>query len=520
MSKVSFQLLKKLREDPRAFFRFLNILDKKTNKMVPFKLNDEQEELLDVLQTSQRVIVLKARQIGCSTLVRAYFLWKQYCSTEPTTHAIISYTRDSADHLHSMDKQFYLKLPRALQRKLSKSSNRTLQFADTKAVLRSFTAGGKAGATRSFTFNSAHISEFAFFDDQEELLSNLIASVGEGQVIIETTPNVPGDKYHQLILNSGNNGWNLCFFPWHRHKNYTSKSRFHQPSIPDMTDDEEALQETLKLTKGQLYWRRTKINSMGLEKFRKEFPSTVDEAFLSNSNLWFPTDVIDGLERLNTGRGPHHYYVDEPRKDDVYAMGVDVASGAGGDYSAITIVSRTTMQPVYHFRCNKILPHNFADVVFEKYWEFDEPYTIVEQNGVGEVIISRLQEWKIRNLYKDSKGKFWRTNKHNKIAIYDHLRDLICEEVIVAIDKNLWSEMRTIETCDNGVPNAVVKGSHDDLVISTALALWGCKLKPAPSFWQVKRDLIEDFKVRARARKIRKRGPLPWIPAGASYGSR
>ena len=162
MSKVSRNLLKKLQEDPRSFFKFLQILDKKTNKMVPFTLNDEQEELLDVLQSSQRVIVLKARQIGCSTLVRAYFLWKQYCSGEPTTHAIISYTRDSADHLHSMDKQFYLKLPRPLQRKLSKSSNRTLQFADTKAVLRSFTAGGKAGATRSFTFNSAHISEFAF----------------------------------------------------------------------------------------------------------------------------------------------------------------------------------------------------------------------------------------------------------------------------------------------------------------------------------------------------------------------
>ena len=512
--------MEKLRKDPRSFFRFLNILDKKTNKMVPFKLNDEQEELLDVLQQNNKVIVLKARQIGCSTLVRAFFLWKQYTSREPTTHAIISYTRDSADHLHSMDKQFYLKLPRPLKRKLSKSSNRTLQFADTKASLRSFTAGGKAGATRSFTFHSAHISEFAFFDDQEELLSNVIASVGEGQLIIETTPNVPGDKYHQLIMESETNGWALCFFPWHKHKNYTAKSRFHQASVPSMTDEEEGLQETLKLSKGQLYWRRTKINSMGLEKFRKEFPSTVDEAFLSNSNLWFPTDVVDGLSRVDTGRGPHHYYTapEDVRGDDVYAMGVDVASGAGGDYSTITVVSRTTFQPIYHFRCNRILPHNFADVVFEKYHEFNDPYTIIEQNGVGEVILSRLQEWKIRNLYKDSKGKHWRTNKHNKIAIYDHLRDLICEGVIDTIDKNLWSEMRVIETCNNGVPNAVVKGSHDDLLVSTALALWGCKLKPAPSFWQVKREMIEDFKVKMRARKIKARGPIPWKIAGADYG--
>ena len=517
MNKVSYQLMEKLRKDPRTFFRFLYILDKKTNKMVPFQLNGEQEELLDALTKEKRIIVLKARQIGCSTLVRAYFLWKQYTSSEPTTHAIISYTRDSADHLHSMDKQFYLKLPRPLKRKLSKSSNRTLQFADTKASLRSFTAGGKAGATRSFAFNSAHISEFAFFDDQEDLLANVIASVGEGQIVIETTPNVPGDKYHQLIMNSQMNGWCLQFFPWYKHKNYSMKSRFHQDSIPNMDAEEELLQETLGLTKGQMYWRRTKVNSIGLEKFGREFPSTVDEAFLSSSNLWFPTDVIDGLDRTDTGRGPDHYIIDA-REDDKYAMGVDVASGAGGDYSTITVVSRTTLQPVYHYRSNTILPHHFADVVFEKYWEFGEPYTIVEQNGVGEVIISRLREWKIKNLYKDDKGKYWRTNKHNKIRIYDHLRDLICEGVIQSVHKDLWSEMRVIETGDNGVPNACVKGSHDDLCMSTALALWGAKIKPAPSFYQVKREMMEEFKRKQKARKIRSFGPLPFKPAGVKYG--
>jgi len=510
--------MQKLRSDPRIFFKFLHILDKKTNKMVPFTLNDEQEELLDELTTTNKIIVLKARQIGCSTLVRAYFLWKQYTSGEPTTHAIISYTRDSADHLHSMDKQFYLKLPRPLQRKLSKSSNRTLQFADTKASLRSFTAGGKAGATRSFTFNSAHISEFAFFDDQEELLANVVASVGDGQIVIETTPNVPGDKYHQLITDAGKNGWSLCFFPWYKHKNYTAKSRFHQASVPDLDALEEEMMTNFNLTKGQMYWRRTKVNSIGLEKFRKEFPSTVDEAFLSNSNLWFPTDVIDRLDRIDTGRGPDHYVAGEPRMDDVYSMGVDVASGAGGDYSTITVVSRTTNQPVYHYRCNNILPHNFADVVFEKYFEFNEPWTIVEQNGVGEVIISRLREWKLKNIWKDDKGKYWRTNKHNKIAIYDHLRDLICEGDISTVSKYLWSELRVIETGDNGVPNAALKGSHDDLTMATCLALWMAKVKPAPSFFQVKRELIEEFKKKAKARKIRKFGPLPFRPAGVTYG--
>ena len=101
---MSNALLQRLRDNPRDFFKFLHVFDKDAKKLVPFVLNDEQEILLDTLLEHNRVVVCKARQIGCSTLIRAYFLWKTYTSTEPTTSVILSYTRDSADHLHSIDK--------------------------------------------------------------------------------------------------------------------------------------------------------------------------------------------------------------------------------------------------------------------------------------------------------------------------------------------------------------------------------------------------------------------------------
>ena len=74
--------------------------------------------------------------------------------------------------------------------------------------------------------------------------------------------------------------------------------------------------------------------------------------------------------------------------------------------------------------------------------------------------------------------------------------------------------MRTVEISDSGVPNAVQKGTTDDIIISTALALWMCKIKPAPSFFQVRRDMIEEFKKSVRARRIKSGGPIPWKPAG------
>ena len=95
--KINPAIMQRL-QDPRQFFKFLRVFDKDKGKLVPFVLNDEQEELLDALLEHQKVVVCKARQIGCSTLIRAYFLWKSYVETQPTRHAIISYTRDSADH--------------------------------------------------------------------------------------------------------------------------------------------------------------------------------------------------------------------------------------------------------------------------------------------------------------------------------------------------------------------------------------------------------------------------------------
>lgn len=509
--KIPAPLLLKLREEPRDFFKFLKVFDKSKNKLVPFVLNDEQEILLDALMTQKRIVVCKARQIGCSTLIRAYFLWKCYVQSEPTRHAIISYTRDSADHLHSIDKSFYFSLPKPLQRKLKKQSSRTLQFDDTKAELRSFTGGGKGGATRSFTFSSAHISEFAFFDNQDELLANTIASVGEGQVIIETTTNGPGDAYHRLCMAAPRNGWHICFFPWYKHKLYKKKSMFGQNGVPPMDEEETLMMQELGLQKQQMYWRRTQISTMGIEKFKREFPTTMDEAFMTTSNVYFPTDILDAIDIVDLG-GDEKWYC-EPSPGDRYTMGVDVAHGGGNDYSAITVLSATTLQPIYHFRSNRIAPAELADKIWDIYWEFNEPYTIVEANGPGSLVLYRLKEFGIRNLFKTKNGNDWNTRKENKMAIYDHVRELMCDGHINLLESTLWSELRNTICNDGGAPSHP-KGGTDDMVISYCLAQWGAKIKPAPSLYEVRKQLMEEFIGKTKARRIRARGPLPFRRRG------
>lgn len=61
----------------------VKIQDKVTKKRVAFKLNRGQRKVLEVLERQRadgrplRIIVLKARQWGCSTLIQAYMAWIQ-----------------------------------------------------------------------------------------------------------------------------------------------------------------------------------------------------------------------------------------------------------------------------------------------------------------------------------------------------------------------------------------------------------------------------------------------------------
>ena len=505
---MSFEaVIQRLRDNPRDFFKFLHVFDKDQNKLVPFVLNDEQEILLDALLEHNRVVVCKARQIGCSTLIRAYFLWKTYVSAEPETSVILSYTRDSADHLHSIDKGFYVNLPKPLQRKLSKSSARTLTFKDTKATLRSFTAGGKAGSTRSFSFTSAHISEFAFFDDQDDLLANVMASVGRGQIVIETTPNTPGDKYHDLVIGAPQNGWHVCFFPWYKHKKYEAKSQFHHPNIPDMDNDELTIQKTFGLSKAQMYWRRTQVSSMGIEKFRREFPSTIDEAFITSSSLWFPTDILDKVHR--TPFKGIEWEDGEPLLGDRFYMGVDVALGSGKDFSSIVVISGTTLQPIYVYRDNNILPEKLAEKVFQLYHKYNDANTIVEADGPGYTVLYRLKEWKLKNLYKSKNGKDWYTRGDNKIKIFDHVRGLLCNNYFDELPQPLWSEMRNLGMSDKGIPGHQ-KGGNDDTIMAFCLAQWFAFEYPTPTITKANKTLMEKFKSKQRARRIKANGPIPF----------
>lgn len=99
----------RMAHDPAfAFVRAFHIKDKVSGRLMPFKLNYAQRVLLDKLEGMRRaskpirLILLKARQWGGSTLVQLYMAWIQLFVKEGWNSLIVAQTKDTARRIKAM----------------------------------------------------------------------------------------------------------------------------------------------------------------------------------------------------------------------------------------------------------------------------------------------------------------------------------------------------------------------------------------------------------------------------------
>ena len=454
------------------FLKFCTVFSKELGKTVPFVPTPAQIRLARLLLANNRVVILKARQIGASTIVRAFFTWRTLVAREPHVSGIMSYTHESSQFLHGLDKGFVEGLPAALARKLDNSTARTIKLRDTGASLRAFTSGMKSGGTRSFAMSSLHLSEFAHFEGQDEVLSNAVSTVGDtGTLVIETTANGPGDKYQELVLGAPQNGWALFFSPWFEHPAYTKSTRFGLSNVAAMTQEEKIIQKRWSLTKDQMYWRRSMMHSLGPDKFCQEYPATPIEAFVSSSKTWLQPSDLEGIEVVKAAGHELWTIPPDEMEDHEIVLGVDVASGVGQDYTAMTAVSVETGQPLFHWHCNTESPGRFSERLIKWCEEWNIRSILVESNSHGAVVLSRIRDLGIdkRLLWTDSEtGRDWTTNKFTKMRLLEELRTKLQNQAISRMVEPLYLELQQLRS--EGSSPRSPKGKHDDLVIATGLA--------------------------------------------------
>lgn len=206
---------------------FLKIRNK-NSKIVQFILNEPQNKLYEEIKKQKklkkpvRIIILKARQMGFSTLTEA-ILFKETATKHNVTAGIIAHESKATNNLFSMSKLYYDNLPEAIKPKTLNRNAQEIIFNNKEnkglnSKITCMTAG--EGSGRSGTYNFLHLSEYAFWQcNKKEAYISLMQTVPnnpQSMVVIESTAN-GYDHFKELWDKAVNNetdfipffvGWN------------------------------------------------------------------------------------------------------------------------------------------------------------------------------------------------------------------------------------------------------------------------------------------------------------------------
>jgi len=208
-----------------------------------------------------RDAILKSRQLGFSSIILAIFT-TDFLLKDNSYSMVVADKSDNAEDLLARVK-FYIKSFEEINQvklDLKYNSKYELYNEELNSTYKIGTAENKE-VGRSKTISGLHLSEFAFYSDQEAILSSALqAVVPDGKIFIETTAN--GFNFFKTFWDECKNGerpFNPLFY---------GASQFYS---------REFLENKKKELKNY---------------YPQEYPETDVEAFLASGELYFDKEAL------------------------------------------------------------------------------------------------------------------------------------------------------------------------------------------------------------------------------------
>lgn len=279
------------------------ITDKGGN-VVRFSPNAEQQEFLEALH--YRNVILKARQLGFSTLIQLIFLDAAVFNSNVRAGVI-------ADSLDNVTVIFRDKIKFAYDRLPARIRDERHPLQDsTSELLLSNNSSVRVGTTmRSGTLQYLHVSEFGKIcakapDKAREVLTGAIPAVApDGFLFVESTAEGRDGAFYDMVERArkrvGQHHLSIeekfHFFPWWRRDEYEADPKSVVVSAKDhLYFDEVQKKCGCVLNERKRAWY-VLTRQVLKDDMKREYPSTADEAFeSSNEGAWY-REQFDTLRR-------------------------------------------------------------------------------------------------------------------------------------------------------------------------------------------------------------------------------
>ena len=500
----------------RPFLSGLTIQDRDSGEYIAYDPSSEfgwaQMELIDEVERQYnagkpvRIIVLKARQLGISTISAGLvFLWSFI--RKGTTGLIIAHESDISQSLFEKTQINWENWPFAPLYTAKNMSMNRMTWAETRSSIKIASAKNvKSGRGR--TIHILHGSECAYWDEAETLMVGLNQTIPRSHgtiVIMESTANGVGgwfyEEWHKAV--AGESDFIPLFFPWFRHYQY---------SMQNYTVDERRLSRAeshlLKLgaTLDNLEWRRWALKNLchnDEEYFKQEYPATPEEAFLTSGQGVFPPYTVQECYEQKKGArgeiiltpsgryefrsspsGPFTMFRSPSSDKDwgQYVVAGDPTHTTIGDRACIQVLSARTFEQVGVWH-GHIDPINFADELMKLGYFYNTALVNTEVDGPGYATVGRLTSMGYPRLWQHrwadkAPGKIstvnlgWLSNYQRKHWAIGMLKWIFSEKSISIHDPETYKQLLDYAVLNElgTMGNANPKG-YDDAVMALAIAV-------------------------------------------------
>jgi hypothetical protein len=470
-TKEQVQEYLKCSQDPIYFIKNYVRIVSLDEGLVPFKLYDYQEEIVDIVHNNRFSIAKLPRQSGKSTTMVSYIL-HYILFNQNMNVAILANKQATAREILSRLKLAYEYLPLWLQQGIVEWNKGSIELENGSRIIASSTS---ASAVRGGSFNMIFLDEFAHVPQNiaEEFFSSVYPTITSGQstkVLMVSTPNGLNLFYHYwrgATKKAGEHG-----------KNEYIPIEVHWSQVPKFPGGPLRDQE----------WKDQQVKNTSEQQFQSEFECD----FIGSTNTLISSSKLHCLNYIT----PNHNNNDglaiyeEPKEDHIYVITVDTARGQGLDYSAFAVIDITESpyKLVARFRNNTIAPLVFPTAIKSVGDRYNNAFILVEINDIGAQVADILfQDLEYENVlqavYKGRAGQvigsgFGSASSQMGVRTTVPVKKLGCSVLksLVENDKLIIEDMETIQELYTFVAKGqsfeADDGHNDDLAMCLVLFGW------------------------------------------------
>ena len=453
----------KCAQDPTYFLGKYGIIQHPVRGKVNFNLYDFQEKSLKSFMEHDYNIVLKARQLGLSTLTAGYALWMMTFQQDKNI-LVIATKQETAKNLVTKVRVMHANLPGWLKQPCVEDNKLSLRYkngSQIKAVASSEESG------RSEALSLLIIDEAAFIDKIDTIWGAAQQTLATGgRALIISTPNGVGNFFHKTWVGaeSGTNDFNFINLHWSVHPERGQDWRDEQDKLlgPSLAAQEC---DCDFITSGQ-----SVVDGIILEEYKNIHVKEPIEKRGIDSNIWIWE--------------PPNYTKD-------YIVCADVSRGDSTDYSAFHIMEVETLEQVAEYK-GRLSTRDYGNLLVNISIEYNNALLVIENNNIGWAAIQQVIDRNYENLFYMSEDlQVVDTQKHinNKInraeqqlvpgftvtqktrpLIIAKLEEFFREKSVIVHSNRLIDELFVF--IYNGNRAEAMRGYNDDLVMAYAIGLW------------------------------------------------